>query len=749
MYAPFSYCDQPELYEAQYSADQSKFEELYLEYEKNAKVKLNAREVLINSLQQSYETGVQYLHMTDTINVHTPFKDKIYSSNLCFTGDTLVAVADGRNAVSIEQLAQESNGSIKFPVYSSRNKKNSIGWTTEIKLAIAFKTGEKHVVKVTLSDGSTFECTPDHRLALPNGTYKEAKDCVGLELEPFYTSIGKTRKYRHINSNSNGHSKQHIMMWKFNNGDIPNDHHIDHIENIPDDSMGNLQLMHRNDHFKKTSNEFSGENNAIFKIVDKEANHQNMIRCTTLSGNGRYLGLSNLDIYNLAVELKNSGKTLSHKNLLLMNDTMPKKFSKNRFGGKFSNLVNDVNNNNPPKEYVQQDYIVPNKGEMFSVKSISVVSIEDVGVKPVYDLTVDDNHNFNIITKSLDNNHLNCSGILVHNCSEAIMSTTSYKSVEDLYKKEYEEGDGEIALCNLAGIVPANVESDEQYADVAYYCLKMIDIAIHKSDYVFPSLDHTAKSRLSAGVGIIGLAHLMAKNNQKYDNQEGRNFIHEVAETHMWHLINASLKLSKELGVAPWMHKTKWVDGWLPVDTYEKKVDELVTTSNKRDWESKRQEIIANKGIRNTVLVMHMPAESSSLGSGTANGLYPIRELYIMKTNDTQVNHWAAPDGTKLKNKYQSAWDISTTDMIKVYSIVQKWTDQGISGDLFVKIHGTDKVSSSDMIKDYLDMVKYGMKTRYYVNSNTSKGVDLTTEESAIVSAEILEEPEYCESCTL
>lgn len=319
-------------------------------------------------------------------------------------------------------------------------------------------------------------------------------------------------------------------------------------------------------------------------------------------------------------------------------------------------------------------------------------------------------------------------------CQEIALVTKSFKSVEELYKKEYTEGDGEIGLCSLAGIIVSNIESDEQYADVAYYALKMIDKCIHKSEYLFPNLEHTAKSRLSAGVGILGLAHLMAKENLEYSSQEGRNFIHELSETHAWHLINASLRLGQELGNAPWMNKTKWPDGWLPLDTYEKRVDELVTVGHKRDWVRLRKSIVANGGIRNSVLVAHMPGESSTISSGTTNGPYPIREFSLMKTNDTLVNHWVTPDSTKLKNKYQLAWDISTTDMIKVYSIMQKWCDQSISADLYIKVQGEQKVSSSNMIQDYLDMVKFGMKSRYYVNSLTSTGVNLTSSENAINS---------------
>jgi ribonucleoside-diphosphate reductase alpha chain len=82
----FSYKDNPELYEAQYDGDQSKFEELYGKYiktRKASKYKMSSRDVLVTSLTEAFETGTAYLHFTDEMNRHTPFKDKIYSSNLC------------------------------------------------------------------------------------------------------------------------------------------------------------------------------------------------------------------------------------------------------------------------------------------------------------------------------------------------------------------------------------------------------------------------------------------------------------------------------------------------------------------------------------------------------------------------------------------------------------------------------------------------------------------------------------------
>lgn len=124
---------------------------------------------IFNSVRAYGEPGFVFLENPD------------FMLNPCFTGDTLVAVADGRNVVSIKELAENN---VEFSVYSG---KYSDTWKTEIKKAKAFKTGTREVVEVKLSNGSSFRCTPEHRLALPDGTYLEAFKCVGKEVQPFFT----------------------------------------------------------------------------------------------------------------------------------------------------------------------------------------------------------------------------------------------------------------------------------------------------------------------------------------------------------------------------------------------------------------------------------------------------------------------------------------------------------------------------------------------------------------------------------
>lgn len=315
----------------------------------------------------------------------------------------------------------------------------------------------------------------------------------------------------------------------------------------------------------------------------------------------------------------------------------------------------------------------------------------------------------------------------------------------------------EVATCNLAGIVVSNIESEEQYAEVAYYALLMIDKCIHLAHYELPQVGVTSRKRLNAGVGILGLAHLMARNGQRYTDQAGKQFVHEVAERHYYHLLRASLKLGKELGNAPWMRKTRWPEGWLPLDTCNPHVDRIAPFALRYDWEALRREIVANGGIRNSVLVAHMPTETSANASGTTNGLYPVRELTLIKTDNQRVNYWAAPEGDTLADRYQSAWDIPAKDMTEIYAIVQKWTDQGISADYYRRVIGDASIASSELIEDYLYRVKLGLKSKYYMNQKTSNGMQAVDDPApAAVSgpgaapATAAEDSDSeCEACTL
>ena len=93
-----------------------------------------------------------------------------------------------------------------------------------------------------------------------------------------------------------------------------------------------------------------------------------------------------------------------------------------------------------------------------------------------------------------------------------------------------------------------------------------------------------------------------------------------------------------------------------------------------------------------------------------------------------------------LEGAYQLAWDIPTKDMIEVYAIIQKFTGQAISADLYVKYDSNNRqVGTKQMLQDFLLMRKYGMKSRYYINSRTRAELEVQYEEAVA----------DCDSCSL
>lgn len=305
-------------------------------------------------------------------------------------------------------------------------------------------------------------------------------------------------------------------------------------------------------------------------------------------------------------------------------------------------------------------------------------------------------------------------------CQEIALPTKGYTSVSELYKDSV--GTGEIGLCSLGAVVLGNTKESE-YEDVAYYTVLMIDNVIEIMDYPFPQLGYTAKRRRSIGVGMTNLAYDMAKKGYKYSSQSGKNYIHKLAERHSYYLHKASLRLAKERGVCKWIDATKYPEGWLPIDTYCKNVDNIVTVGLQYDWESLRKEIIKTGGIRNSVLEAYMPNESSSVATGGTNSVYPIRALKVIKTSGTNKNLFIAPEAESLALDYELAWDIDTKDMIDGYAIVQKFTGQAISADLYVKYGsntGDRNIGTKELLTNFLYLTKMALKTRYYINSSTA-----------------------------
>lgn len=296
----------------------------------------------------------------------------------------------------------------------------------------------------------------------------------------------------------------------------------------------------------------------------------------------------------------------------------------------------------------------------------------------------------------------------------------------DMYSKESE---GETAFCVLSAINAGKVEFDE-YEHIADVAIKAVDKMIDKAPMMTDSMKASILRRRSVGVGTTGLAGALYKAGYDYDGSaESLAYASKIAEHHYFYLLKASQKIAERDGVS--------VDGvkkgWLPIDTRMNKDYSLSL-----DWESLR-----DKPRKHSVLVAHMPTESSAVFCDADNGLYPPRQKVINKKSRKGVVQYISKnldEGKKL------AWDVDNITLAKYYSRIQDFTDQAISADYYFdpSKYADEKKPLSELMKEWVAQAKMGNKTQYYMNTRDYNGGGVQNVLNNGVQPE-----DSCESCKL
>ncbi len=684
----------PELYYAQFIGDQSVFDKLYARYENDpgfVKNYLSAREIAYEMETQAREVSTLYHLDIGQANHHTPFKDPIYSSNLCVAPDTPI-------------LTKEYG---YLPIRVLKNQPvtvwNGQEWsqTTVVQTSIYSR-----LYTVTTTRGTSLEVTAEHKWYI-----KQLK--AGSQDE--YEIVQKTTT----------ELQRDDELIEF---DLQP---VDHGEHVP---LFDLPIHHH------TTNECTLAYrvqwlNELFKVAGKKID--NGVCLTAISHTiltQTHLMLQELGIHSTLFWAKYS----QEENPIQIKEVDALSLSE-RFmalGIHGNELIKLKELGFQPGQIDLSDIVYD---ETYKRQKNCIEAVSDYGkFSETYCVTEPKRH------------MVMFNGILTGNCDEITQPTLAYTSYEDLFKINHRNG--EVSICNLGGINVAVGMTDEQYEMTAYNVLDMIDRTLDMAKFPFPHIEYTAKARRNAAVGIVGLAEHMARKNLRYDTPEGLKEIHRVFERHYYFLLKAALKLGIERGNAPWINRTKWPEGWLPIDTYKKTVDELVPHELVYDWEDIRQQVIANGGIRFSVLCALMPTEASARVVGAPNSVYPIRRGYVKKPDMTTAIDWVPRDYDLLKDQYQLAYDIHPVDQMKFYAVMQKWVDQSISADQFDNRIKNPYIEETEIIDVFLTRVRYGVKSRYYLNSLTSDnvtllGIDTTQLEepvTGIANAEQLSAEDMC-----
>ena len=316
------------------------------------------------------------------------------------------------------------------------------------------------------------------------------------------------------------------------------------------------------------------------------------------------------------------------------------------------------------------------------------------------------------------------------------------------------DGEGEIALCILSAINVGLIKQFEDLDELCELAVRALEEIIDYQRYPVRAAEISTKARRSLGIGYIGLAHFLAKNQMKYEDPAAWTLVHNLSEAFQYYLLKASNTLAKERGACEFFDRTKYADGILPIDTYKKDIDEFLPTALNYDWEGLRADIVEH-GLRHSTLSAQMPSESSSVVSNATNGIEPPRGYLSVKKSKKGPLKQIVPQYHSLKNNYTLLWDMPSNEgYIKIIAAMQKFFDQAISGNWsYNPTHfDNNEVPMSVMLQDMLNTYKYGWKTSYYQNTYDYKS-DGDIEDEPLEKTPELQQTdaadEACDACAI
>ena len=338
-------------------------------------------------------------------------------------------------------------------------------------------------------------------------------------------------------------------------------------------------------------------------------------------------------------------------------------------------------------------------------------------------------------------------------CQEITLPTDPLNHIDD-------EG-GEISLCILSAINVGKLRRFEELEGLTDIAVRALDELIDYQGYPVKAAERATKARRSLGIGVIGLAHYLAKNGMGYEDPEALPSVHRLIEALQYYSILASANLAHEKGACDAYHETKYSDGVFPIDTYKKELDKVCDTPLEMDWDNLRI-IVEEFGLRHSTLTAQMPSESSSVVCNATNGVEPPRDYLSVKKSKKGTLKQIVPSYAKLKNSYSLLWDMESMDgYLNIMAIIQKFMDQSISTNTsYNPQHFEDReVPATTLIGDLLRSYQLGIKTLYYQNTYDGKGDEeievnsIHAEPSAVgglTAEDLLQlEEETCETCTI
>lgn len=254
----------------------------------------------------------------------------------------------------------------------------------------------------------------------------------------------------------------------------------------------------------------------------------------------------------------------------------------------------------------------------------------------------------------------------------------------------------------------------EALRDTISIAVRMLDDIIDVNKFPDKIYEKYQKGMRTIGIGITGLADMLAMLGMKYDSQKARDYVESLMRMISNAEYYASVQLAKEKGCFPLCEPDKHADG-----TYVKYVLEHDVIDEMSEY-----------GIRNAKIQAVAPCGTISMvfGNNCSSGIEPIfslsydRKVKIGGQDDKDVKivkmmdyayylyHKLKDDGEQLDfdehDIFPTALNMSVDDHVSMLAIISKYTDMSVSKTINVPTE-----ASFDEVKNiYMQCWKLGVK---------------------------------------
>lgn len=288
-----------------------------------------------------------------------------------------------------------------------------------------------------------------------------------------------------------------------------------------------------------------------------------------------------------------------------------------------------------------------------------------------------------------------------------------------------EKTDGDTAVCNLASVNLANVNTKEDMERVVPTAIRMLDNVIDLNFYPLAKVKKTNEKSRSIGLGVMGEAQMLAEAQVEWGSHEHFTKIDEVMESFSYYAIESSSNLALEKGCYPNFEGSDWSKGIFPIDKANENACKLVDRGGlfgyTHDWQGLKEKVKTD-GMRNGYLMAIAPTSSISILTGTTQAIEPVYKRKWFEENLSGLIPVVAPNLTADTWQYYTpSYDLDQNLLVKAGAIRQKWLDQGQSLNIFITL---DKASGKYLNEIYMNAWKFGLKSTYYLRSQSPESTN-------------------------